>query len=504
MARELPRNHAFLIGLVVVVVALCFARVSGAWFCGYDDFNEAHRAAFADPKYVLTSTHDLPYMYRPVTSGLQYLTWTAFHHSPLAFRLRNLLAHLVSVAMLYGIVWLIAQSRLIAGGSALLFGLHPMANETVVVAIWTNATAYALFFTSFFLFLYSQRLMRASRRWGLPLAGSMLCALVAIFTYEPTVAIFALMAGYLWMRKNTLSRSYVTAVTACAVLILLVFFGVRHLIIPHGAPLNTVMTILRNITMYGVALILPIDFVFANAVLGTPLPSELHIGGAALLAIVAVLGAATVLVAVRGRGVRRWIANNDWSVPLYLAATIPITAVPLLLFREHPSEHDLYPAAALYAALLSIVLWKVTRSQSVYGAFVACLAVSFIAAAWVRNERVVQCAQIAQRIMTQLPVARWHDGTWHILLATPLQNRLSEPYGIYNDFGLHALETENGVTPGAQEAVQIAANNPRITVRVVDAETLRKNCIGEYRCFWVSEWGSVQEAMPAVSDRASR
>ncbi|MGZ3543114.1 MAG: hypothetical protein ACXVAF_18335, partial [Vulcanimicrobiaceae bacterium] len=42
------RKHLVLIGIVTLLVALVYARVSGAWFCGYDDFNESYRAAFQD------------------------------------------------------------------------------------------------------------------------------------------------------------------------------------------------------------------------------------------------------------------------------------------------------------------------------------------------------------------------------------------------------------------------------------------------------------------------
>lgn len=503
MTLERRGSHVLLIGLVLVLIALYYARVSGAWFCGYDDFNEAHRAAFSDPRHILTSTHDLPYMYRPVTAGLQYVTWTAFHHSPLAFRVRNLIAHLVSVALLYAIVWLLTESRLVSAGSALLFGLHPMANETVVVAIWTNAIAYAFFFASLFLFLYSVRLTTASRTSAPALAGSLACALVAMFTYEPAIAVFALMAGYLWMRRDSLPRSYVIAFLAAAALELLVFFGVRHLVIPYGAPLNSIALILRNAALYGAALLLPVDVVFAHAVLGTPLPSEFQMSGKMILPVAAAL-ALLALVIVVPMALKNRFRGGDWRVPVYLAAAIPVTLLPLLLFREHPSEHDLYPAAGLYTALLCVLLWKWTRSTLLYGALVAVFAISFAAATWVRNERVMQCAVIAQRIMTQLPVARWHEGSWNILLATSPQDRLGEPYGIYNDVGLNVLETESGNTPGAQEAVQLAADNPRITVRVVDTDTLMKDCIAANRCFWVSKWGIVRDAMHAVTDSGSR
>jgi hypothetical protein len=496
------RKHPVLVGLVTLVVVLLYARVSGAWFCGYDDFSEAHRAAFqdsVDPMRILTTTHDVGYMYRPVTSALQYLTWNLFHHSPLAFRLRNLGMHLVSVAMLYGIVWLIAESRVVAVGAALLFGLNPMVNETIVVAIWTNATAYALLFASLFLFLYSLRSLKRNGNWSIPLLVSLVCALVALFTYEPTIAIFGLMFCYLgvWKARGLrLTRPYLSVLFFGSALELVAFFVIRHVFITSAAPLNPPSIVLRNAMMYCVALMTPVDFVLANALFGIPLPSELRIG-AKLLILPAVIGIALLVIAillVRHRRFKAAIARIDRPVLLFLVVGIPIGVLPTLLFREHPSEHDLYLSAAFYATLISLVIWQMTRSRLIYGLIILSLAISFSAATWVRNERVQECAVVAERILTQLPVARWRDGSWHIFLATTPGERLSQPYGAYNDYGLHSLQTETGSTPGAQDAVQIAANNERIRVSVVKRETIARSCIEPSTCFWVSTSGEVTGA----------
>jgi hypothetical protein len=498
------RTHLVVLGLIALVVAVFYAKVTGAWFCGYDDFTEAHRAAFddsANPVRIFTTTHNMQFMYRPVTSALQYVTWTTFHHSPLAFRLRNLLMHLLSVGMLYGIVWLIAQSRLVAAGSALLFGLQPMANETIVVAIWTNATAYAMFFSSFFFYLVSLRMLGTTRNWRIPLVASLILAFVALFTYEPTIAIFALMAGYLYVckaRHASPPRAYLRWLWVGMALELAVFFIARHLVITQAAPWNSLSSIFRNAFMYSVALVLPIDFVLANAVVGTPLPSEMQFNRQwIVLALLLVFALCAVALALaRSGAVKARFSRADWPSVLFITGAIPVAVLPLLLFRDHPSEHDLYPSAAFYSALVCVLLWQMTRSRTIYGAAVLTLALSFGCATAVRNDRVADCGAIAQRILSQLPVTLWKQGTWHIRLATVPGETLSEPYGAYNDYGLHALETEKGMMPGATNAVQIASKNLSVTVDVVNESTILTSCKKRDTCFWVSPSGVVTDAVP--------
>jgi hypothetical protein len=507
---ERLQKHLIPIGLIAIVVALLYATLSGAWFCGYDDFSEAHRAAFddsANPVRIVTTTHNMKFMYRPITSGLQYLTWNLFNHSPLAFRLRNLGMHLISVAMLYGIVWLIAGSRSIAAGAALLFGVHPLANETVAIAIWTNATAYAFLLASFFLFLLSLRWMDAGRNWRPLLASSLVCAFVAIFTYEPTIVVFALIAGFLFVRKArdlTVPRPYFVFLAAGTVLELSIFFFARHLVITQAAPFNPLSIVVRNAVTYCAALVLPIDFVFAHVVFGTPFPSQATLGPwtvASVAFAVAVLLVALVFM-LRRPLIQRRLAQVDKPLALFLLSVVPLGVLPLLLFREHPSEHDLYLSIAFYAAFLCLVARRVTRSLLQYWIIVLLLAIPATAATSVRNERVEDCARIAHRIIGQLPVDNWHKGKWHILLATTPGQHLGEPYGAYNDYGLHALETEKGLTPGAQDALQLAAHNEGVTARVVNDRGITLDCVGYDLCFFVSRLGDVASAVTAT--RVSR
>lgn len=503
-------NHLLGIVLIVLAVGLLYARVTGAWYCSYDDFTERHRAMFEDnpaPVRIFTTTHYISYMYRPVTSGLQWVTWKYSHDDPLAFRMRNLFMHLVSVAMVYGIVWLTARSQLVSLGAALLFGVHPMSNETVVVAIWTNATAYALFFASFFFFLYSLQRMDEARGWRLPLSASLACAFIAFFTYEPTIVVFGLMAAYLvvrHLRGMRPSRAFLTALLTGTAIEFAFFFTVRHAMIAHAAPWNPLGVVIRNATMYVVALLLPVDFVLSHAIFGTPLPSDIHFKPA--MALVPAAGAIALALIVfalsRVRTVRARFANVDFLVLLFLLVAIPLGFLSLLLFREHASEHDLYPSVAFYTAIIAILTWQLTRSRAVFAVVITLLALSFTSGTWLRNENVGQCGTIAKNIMTHLPVEDWRQGQWHVVLV-PVQ-RLAKPYGIYNHTGLATIEVPgSGVDDAAQNAVQIATQNEHVVVEVVNPDAITTHCRTSDACFFISPSGDVSP-VAARNERASR
>jgi hypothetical protein len=500
-----------LLGLVLVVVALFYANVTGANFCGYDDFNEAYRAEFfdaKDPSRILTTPHFVKYMYRPVTSGLQYATWELGGHAAPAFRIRDLAMHLAAVAAVFGIVMLIVGSEGAAAGAALLFGLDPSANEAVVVAIWTNTTAYALLLGSFFFFLWSLRALDRDRNWFPMLLGSLVLALVALFTYEPTIVVFALIFGYLLLLRfqdRTPAPAYLACLGAGSVLVLGVFFGVRHLLAIQGTAVLPLALVARNLAIYLVGLVLPVDLVLGNALFGIPLPGS----GAAFSATMILPSAvfAIVLGLVFWLVNTRWVARQhdayrrdafgrdtfDWRLVTFFALAIPVTLVPIVLFRPHASEFNLYVPAALYATLSSIVLWRFARSSAAYWAVIGLLLLSYAGGTVVKNQRVIACGRVAAKILGGLPIAHWRQGVWHIALATPATERLTPRYGIYDYSGVETLEVPSSDIRGAQEAVRLASGNENVSVAIVRPGALRRACVRPDTCFWVLANGDVKE-----------
>ncbi len=501
------RRDALALGLILGVIALLYAHVSGAAFCGYDDFNESYRAAFFDGKVtsrIVTATHYAGFMYRPVTSALQLATWQFFDHSPLAFRLRNLVMHLIAIAFVYGITMLLGGSRLPAAGAALLFGFSPFANEAVVVAIWTNTTAYALLFGSFFAFLLALRRFDAGDGWIAFLVTSLLLALVALFTYEPTIVVFGLIGLYLLFcrRKRVPGRAFLQALALGGALDLVIFFIVRHLVHAGSATLLPFGQIVHNTALYLGGLLVPVDPVLSNTLFGTPLPASGEpVRPAALLPA---LVAAVVLLCAFAAGIARPVGERlrdaPWATLGFLVVSIPMTLVPIVLYRAHVSEFNLYVPSALYAIALALALEYFCRNRVAFEAVVGLLLLSYLAGTVARNERVVACAHVASKIVASLPTAAWEQGPWYVRIATAPNETLTTRFGIYNYSGIETIEVPETTIKGTQEALRLVTGNELVSADVVPATALGRDCSSARPCFYVYPNGDVK-AVKEVSGR---
>jgi len=495
------RRHAILLGAILVVVGALYARVSAAGYCGYDDFNEAYRAAFFDgkmPSRILTAVHFERFMYRPVTSALQLGTWQLFGHAAAAFRLRNLGMHLVAIAAVYGIAFLLGRSRSAATAAAALFGFNPYANEAVVVAIWTNTTAYAIALGAVLSFVIAVRAAGDGRPWGLPLGTSLTLVAIALFTYEPTIVAFAIMVAYLVLRsprrQKAFGRFEIAFAAGCAGCGAL-FFGVRHVVGVASAGLLPAGEIVRDTAAYLVALELPIDPVLANALFGTPLPLAGSAPSLALLVAPAVYGA--FLVGALAWGIARplgdRIASIDWRTIGFALAAIPLSLGPILLYKPHLSEFNLYLPAAFYAIALALLLRHFCRDRTAFAILAGLLLISYAAGTWVRNDRVIACANVVSRIERGLPIADWQSGSRHVLLATPPGERLTPRYGIYDYAGIETLEVAATPIRGAQEALRLWTGNERLDADVVPPAAFAQDCRSPDTCYYVFANGDVRD-----------
>jgi hypothetical protein len=389
---------------------------------------------------------------------------------------------------------LLSGSRIAAAGAAALFGVHPLVNQVVVAAAFANTAAYAFMLGSFFFFLYS---LKTGQAWKWPLLGSFVCALLALFTYEPTIVVFGFTFTYLllaWWRGRSVSRAYFITFLVGSGIVLLSLFVTRYLFVSQPTPLVPLGLILRNTAMYLGALLLPVDPVFAHTVWGTPLPSEIAISRSFLAVVGGAMAALAVLVllALRSEGVRARLKRVDWPIVVLLAAAIPFSLGPFLAFTGHASETYLHLPVALYSILLCLVLSSVLGPRS-YLAVVSLLLISLAAGTWVRNQLVTSCGATAQNIISQLPFERWRTGDWNIRLARPLQEPALPRYGIYGWEGLSTIDPgEPGFFP-AQAALQTFSGNDRLKAEVVPGEQLR-DCSAPGTCFWVSQRGDVKDA----------
>ena len=100
--------------------------------------------------------------YRPLSWVMNRLTYEWGAGSAVAFRTRNVAFHLANLILLYGIAMLLFQSRMVAATAALLLGVHPLVNQSVVGAAWTIEPCAFLLLSSLLLFLWS---VRQKQRW---------------------------------------------------------------------------------------------------------------------------------------------------------------------------------------------------------------------------------------------------------------------------------------------------------------------------------------------------
>ena len=493
-------KRALIDGFLILLVGLTFfGRVSTAYFCGFDDFGETHRAVFDDaqqPLKILTTTHFETTKYRPLNRLSTYLCWKIGKGSALPFRLRNLFFHLVCALCVYSIAWICLRDREACLFAGLLFLLEPVANQTVIAAIFTNTAAYALVLSAFLLFLYWVQVGSTGT-----LLLSFTLILLSLFFYEPSIIVFAMMFGYLLLRKSeghTLRSVQIAGWTVGAASVLVTFAVVRGLYVHGSNGLVSIEVIARNAAMYAAALLSPVDAISANQLLGMPLPSDIHLSAKIWSRITAVALVLAIVLGLffRNPAVRDGFRRFNKGMAIFLACSIVAALIPFLLFTPHASETYLYLPAALYSILLTMVLRALLPSSILYRLAVACFLLFFAYGTWTRNQRVTECGAIAERILEQLPIADWKKGQPDIRLANAPNDAPRRRYGIYGYEGLSTIDpADPNLAPSARYAVQLVTGNPDLTVQIVDSSDMAKSCLIPQRCFWVYRDGTVREIL---------
>jgi hypothetical protein len=485
-------KQLLLIIAIIIPVAIVYMKVPCTYFCAYDDFIEIHRAAFedsADHSRIVTTAHFNSYKYRPLNRAVNFLTYRASDFRPEVFRTKNLAFHLVNVVLIYLLGWKLFGSIPISAMAALFFGLHPIANQTIVGAVDTNSMSHAAFIGALLMLIRSMD----SAHWAMWLAGSVLIGWVSLIAYDSNIVVFGLM--YLWIilnwvtiRKCIHHRRLITLFTALSGSLLTIYFLLRHLYVPQGitgaAPdLLSAGVILRNVTMYIGALLLPVDVVLANEWLNTPLPSEIQFHVSSPVVIVTLLS----LMGMAGILFLRWrrthLNGANYIAVIFLVVGIVLPLLPVLLFQPRPSETYLYLPVGFYSLLLSFGLvrvWSDAGDTKLWRFYVPTtvivLIVLFSSATWVRNNRVFHCGETARRILDGLPDKLLRTGRWKVLFVNiPGENR-TRRYGFYGFRGVdtigHGLSADWAVT----SALQLVYKNELLTGEVIEPQQLNLKC----------------------------
>ena len=487
------------LGLILLLTTVVYVPTLRSYYCGYDDFSEAHRAAddLANPGRMFTTSHFNTAKYRPLNRVLTAFGYYLGNGSPVVFRIRNLAGHLVVVAAIYGIALALAESHPAALAGALLFALHPLANQSVVGSTWTNTAAYAMMFASFYFFIGS--LERTSGRTG-RLMLALLLALAALFTYEATLVLFVLMVLYAGGRAFFGKRPwpgpiYILLCGGGILLICTSFFIARSLFAAGTTEVSSARMIFANLAVYIGALLIPVDTLLANSLFDFPLPSELlsEPGLVTLIFIMGIGAGSIILFAVVNVVLFRLRSGRDlkidWRI-LFFVLAICASLLPFLAFTEHASETYLYPGAAFLCLLLAFMAERFLPVKG-FRAAVAILAFLFGSATFARNERVRACGSMAVKVLAGLPLDQLRHGAWNVVLSPSPDEPIPLHYGIYSYSGIGTIDP--GGAQSANSALQMVTGNPEVTATVVFPRDMSAACAPpQNQCFWVHSDGLVE------------
>ncbi len=499
-----------ILAAITVLILFLYHRIPATYFCGYDDFIEIHRAAFLEtqqPIRVLTDTHFNSYKYRPGSHGLHFLTYRLSNGNPLVFRVRNIACHVINIVLLYGIGLLLFRSRLISGVAALLFALHPLVNQPVVIASFTIPAAHVAFLFALFSFLYSIERKQGSLTW---LCVSLFSGWLGILIYESSISVFPLMFVYLLItfitRRQKPSLRFVLVWITGTVLFTGSYFVMRYFFVAVSArhALSSLKTMVLAAVLYTVGLLSPVDSVLANEWFGIPLPSEIQLGSIGKIWWALILGgvfAALAGIVLLRRPIIKRLKASEWANILFLLLAIVLSLLPLIVVTPKPSETYAYLGVAFFALVFSALLEALIRPSLggrrliIYATVVGALTISFSCATWIRNTRVVHCGETAQRILTGLRDERLEHGVWFLKVASVPGEPKSRRYGIYGWKGVDAI----GGT-GLDPAVQWINDNELLASRLIESPFRDGECTGSHDvCFWIHEDGTVEAVNQSVA-----
>jgi hypothetical protein len=516
-------QHVILLTIIVAAVTVIYANVTRAYFCAYDDFIEIHRAAFEDtrePSRIFTTSHFNSHKYRPLNRAITFMTYSIGQDNPIFFRIRNVGFHILNIILVYTLGWMLFRSHLVSGTGAVLFGLHPLANQTIIGAVWSNTIAHAGVLLAIVLFIISAR---CKRLWWVWLLGSLVSAWFGLFTYDSSIIVFGLMFIYLaarffLQRDESIRWQFIVLFGVVSGVLLGSYFLLRNLFVPEGweqaiANVPGFLTAMKNISIYLVALLSPVDAVLANEWLHTPLPSEMIIDQPIVMIFgVAALTVASTLLISLWRA-KRSAGETHWVAVTFVVAGIFFSLLPVLAFQSRPSETYLYLPVAFYALLISYIFVDVFPamfppvSRFVSLSIVLIVLGFFAVATSIRNDRVYRCGETARQILFSPPI-RTLKGSWKLSFGNVVGEEGSRRYGFY---GFRGVDVIGGGRPGKEaitRALQLVHKNESLGGEVVQPGELVEKCrdgLSHHICLWVHSDGQVEKYLDPfkVQDRRS-
>ncbi len=486
------RWHVFAILLLCGSIILIYAPAAAANYCGFDDFLELHRASFQDsqdPSLIWTTTHRGSGKYRPLYRLANDVTFWWGHGSPRAFHLRNLFFHCLAAIAVY-LLGLLFFSWPVAMAAALLFGLHPLTHQAVAVAGFFNAAPNAQFLYVLVFFLIGYRSTHPLTRWGAISLG-LLSGTLALFTYEPSLVAFGLIYCYLaieWLfaRKPPAWR-FLIALTFGVCLAAGSYFAARSLLLPQiFAP--TALTppgiVFRNLTIYVIGLLLPVDSILAHDWLGTPFPNQIKFTTTLWVLLTAVVAIIVTILAKYRTQIGARLKDLPFTPMVFLGLAMVCSLSLFLLFTDHASETYVAVPTAFFSLALCATIWQWFSDQPLHYSFAVGVLILLAALASLnRSGRVASCGETVTRIVGDLP-APLRRGPATIWMSNFPGEEASEVFGIY---GYKGLDTIGPNSATVEAALQLVCHNEQLRVRRVSPMELvtraREPVSGDYYLF---------------------
>lgn len=493
LSSELKRHITII--AIIIGISLVYIRVTGTYFCAYDDPINLHQIAFQDahaPSRVITISHFDSYRYRPLSQATNLATYLVGNGSPLPFRIRNLSFHLINIILVYMLGWMLFNSRRVGELGAAFFGLHALVNQPIVSAVNTNTMSHTGFLLGLVMFIVS---VRSQRVWALWLIGGLISAWLGLLAYDSEIVVYGLMyiyllAYFLFHREQFISWRFTIVFAILSSVLLGSYFLLRVLFVPHGmaqaaAGLSPPSIVAKNFLMYALALLSPVDTVLLNEWLDTPLPSEIVLSRSVIVILsTVVLASVSAFAVVIWRCIKRnspVIQRVNWEAVVLLMSGIALPLLPVLLLQAHPSETYLYLPVAFYSLLLSFSVLRLLPDMLSPRGHAFCLLVVlllmglFYAATWIRNERVVQCGEAANRILSSLPDKLMGEA-WTLSFANVPGEKATRRYGFYGFRGIDTIGHGPSADHAITSALQLVYRNELLSGEVIKSDELLGKC----------------------------
>ncbi len=138
----------WVLGVVLVVTAICFWPMLNNQFTNWDDeFYVVQNQLLRGPDWEGIFSKPVVSNYHPLTVATLAYNYQVSELDPSSYLTLNLLLHLANTALVFFLVWKLSDRKVwVAFFTALLFGIHPMHVESVAWVSERKDVLYTLFF----------------------------------------------------------------------------------------------------------------------------------------------------------------------------------------------------------------------------------------------------------------------------------------------------------------------------------------------------------------------